>query len=84
MSQKKVEQYKENKKRREELLAKEKRKKQLTRIFCIIAAVFVVGWFGYSIYNSATQKESAEGEETYVMDLDAYTEYKDNLSSSGE
>ena len=76
MSQKKVEQYKEYKKNRDKIIAKEKRSAKLWRLCGVLLAVVVVGWIGFSIYNSATRPSTEEGEvATVEWDLTDYIEY---------
>ena len=83
MSQKKVEQYKEYKKNRDEILKKEKQKGKTRMIIAIVIAAVFIGWFGYSIYNSATRP--AEGEsaqmDPVVWNVEDYQEYTDGLPS---
>ena len=83
MSQKKVEQYKEFKKNREKIYAKQKKMKQLRLILASVLAVLVIGWFGYSIYNTATRPPvSEDGVVTPVeVDYDAYNEYLAGLET---
>ena len=45
MSQKKVEQYKEFKKNREKVYAREKRNQKIRLIIAAVLAVLVIGWF---------------------------------------
>ncbi|MBE5997968.1 MAG: hypothetical protein E7240_11690 [Lachnospiraceae bacterium] len=81
MSQKKVEQYKEFKKNREKIYAKQKRTQKLQVILAAVLAVLVIGWFGYSIYNSATRPAVTEdgAVQPVEMDFADYTEYLDSL-----
>ena len=46
---------------------------------CVIGAAFL-GWFGYSIYNSATRPAPGEEAEVQTFDWDV-TEYGDYLSA---
>lgn len=83
MSQKKVEQYKEFKKNREKIYAKEKRNQKLQVIIAAVLAVLVIGWFGYSIYNSATRPATNEDGTVQAVEIDYndYTEYMEGLQS---
>ena len=83
MSQKKVDQYKEFKKNREKIYAKEKKMRQLRLIIASVLAVLVIGWFGYSVYNTATRPPvSEDGTVTPVeVDYNAYSEYLADLES---
>ena len=58
MSQKKVDEYKEYKKNREKILKKEKTMQKLTMVLVAVLCVVFLGWFGYSIYNSATRPDT--------------------------
>ncbi len=84
MSQKKVDQYKEYKKNREQILAKEKRVQKIWRIAGIVVAALLVLWLGFSIYNSVTRAK--EDEETAAVsmewDVNEYMEYLGSLQSS--
>ncbi len=81
MSQKKVEQYKEFKKNREKVYAREKRNQKIRLIIAAVLAVLVIGWFGYSIYNSATRPAATEDGSVSAMEIDfnGYTEYLTGL-----
>lgn len=63
MSQAKVDQYKEYKKNRKEILEKEKRRKNRNRIISWVVAVAIVGGLGgavgVSVYNSYQAKLEA-------------------------
>ncbi len=81
MSQKKVEQYKEFKKNREKVYAREKRNQKIRLIIAAVLAVLVIGWFGYSIYNSATRPAVSEDGSVSAVEIDfnGYTEYLTGL-----
>lgn len=81
MSQKKVEQYKEFKKNREKVYAREKRNQKIRLIIAAVLAVLVIGWFGYSIYNSATRPAVSEDGSVSAVEIDfnGYTDYLSEL-----
>ena len=81
MSQKKVEQYKEFKKNRERVYAREKRNQKIRLIIAAVLAVLVIGWFGYSIYNSATRPAVSEDGSVSAVEIDfnGYTDYLSEL-----
>ena len=83
MSQKKVEQYKEFKKNREKIYAKEKRAQKLRVIIAAVLAVLILGWFGYSIYNSATRPATSEDGTVSAVEIDFndYTDYLNTLKT---
>ena len=82
MSQRKVDQYKEFKKNREKIYAKEKRAKKIETAIAIILAVLVIGWFGFSIYQSATRPPVSEDGTVAAtaVDFSAYDQYLSGLS----
>ncbi len=64
MSQQKVDKYKEYKKNRKEILAKEKRKRVVSRIISwlilVLAVCGIAGMIGVSAYNSYQAKQAAK------------------------
>jgi uncharacterized membrane protein len=84
MSQKKVEKYKEYKRNKEQILKREKRIRAVEFGVIIVICCVFVGWFGYSIYDSAVQakKNSAVPAEIVEIDMNAYRDYVDGLSST--
>lgn len=72
MSQKKVDEYKEYKKNRKEILAKEKRAKKRNKVLAIIAAVVILGGAGYSVFY--TYKTETAPDVTFA-ELTAQDEY---------
>ena len=84
MSQKKVDQYKEYKRNKEKILKREKQIRKLEYIILIVLCCVFVGWFGYSIYDSATHKADAETEavQPVEVDMNAYGSYVNQLQST--
>ena len=83
MSQKKVDEYKEYKKNREKILKKEKTMQKLTMALVAVLCVVFLGWFGYSIYNSATRPDPDADDTTYtVVDFGSYTDYMNGLDTT--
>ncbi len=80
MSQKKVDERKEYKKNREKILVKEKRKSKAAIVAVIVIAAAFLGWFSYSIYNSATRPAPGAEAEVETVDWNV-TEYGDYLNS---
>lgn len=76
MSQEKVNRYKEEKANRKEILAKEKKKKAMTKVVAAVIALALVCWVGYSVYDVATRPDTS----TIEMDASALDSY---LSSMG-
>ncbi len=77
MSQEKVNKYKEQKANRKEIMAKEKKQKNRMKLACGIVALVLVGWLGYSVYNSATRPDTSNVEinaaalDEYLGELEA-------------
>ncbi len=80
MSQEKVDRYKEQKARRQEIYKKEKRILALEKTAGILICVVVVGWIGYSIYGKVTAAQNAKVIET-VMDATAIDDYLAGLET---
>ena len=77
MSQKKVEAYKEYKKNKKEVIKKEKTMRRLRTALVSLAAVILIGWFGWSIYHKATYVEP-DGSATTV-NFSNFDEYYNDL-----
>ena len=54
MSQAKVDKHKHDKANRKEIMRKEKMQSTIRKCVAVVIAVVVVGWAGYSAYNSYT------------------------------
>lgn len=76
MSQEKVNRYKEEKAKRKEILAKEKKKQTIVKVCAGVIALALVCWIGYSVYVTATRPDTSSVE----IDSTALDEY---LSSVG-
>lgn len=79
MSQEKVNRYKEEKANRKQTMKKEKRNRMIGRIVGAVIAIALVGWIGFSIYDSAEEKVAASQTE---VDLSAMNDYLDSLSAT--
>ncbi len=80
MSQEKVDRYKEQKARRQEIYKKEKRILALEKTAGILLCVVVVGWIGYSVYGKVAAAQNAKVVET-VMDATAIDDYLSGLDT---
>jgi len=78
MSQAKVDRYKEAKKNRKEIMAKEKRQQALTRIIGSVIVVALVAWIGVSGYN---MYEANKPLETVYVDTTAIDDYMTTLEA---
>lgn len=80
MSQAKVDRYKAEKQKREELLKKEKRELLLWKIAGIALLIALAAWIGFSVYHnvqkgvSHTYEVKTDALDNYMNDLDAETE----------
>ena len=78
MSQAKVDRYKEEKKNRKKIMAKEKRVRITGYIAGCVVAVAIVGWAGYSGYRAY---EANKPMETIYATLDSVTDYMSSLNA---
>lgn len=81
MSQQKVDRYKEQKANRKEIMRKEKRAKAFRKCVAGLVCLVLVGWLGYSVYDTYT---GDKGREMVEVDYGAMTEYLNGLSESVE
>ena len=85
MSQKKVDQYKEQKANRSEIMKKEKRTLMIEKIIGGVVTLLVVCWVLFSVYNKLTAvDESTQEVVTTAMDTTAIDNFVTELSSEGE
>lgn len=75
MSQEKVNQYKEAKKNRKQIIKKEKQKAMLTKIGVGLVAAVLVAWLGYS---AVVTVQNAEGP-AVTVDSSAISDYVSGL-----
>lgn len=76
MSQEKVNQYKEEKKNRKQIMKKEKRKSMLMKVCAGLILLAVAGWL---IYSAVLTAQNAEGQ-AVTVDASAITEYVNTLA----
>lgn len=79
MSQAKVDQKKELKANRKKIVAREKRQRIAAMVCGWVVLIAVVGWAGYSVYNSYEQNKPME---TIYANLDAINDYTSSLSAT--
>ncbi len=72
MSQAKVDQYKKEKANRKETMAKEKRKRMISKICWSVAGVVLVAWIGVSTVNFVQENRPVETIYCDTAELDAY------------
>ena len=72
MSQAKVDQYKKEKATRKETMAKEKRKRMISRICWGVAGVILVAWVGVSSVNFVKENRPVETIYCDTAELDNY------------
>lgn len=78
MSQAKVDRYKEDKKNRKEIMAKEKRQRTLVSLAAGVIAVALIAWAGVSGYN---MYQASKPLETVYVDTTAIDDYMTNLDA---
>ncbi len=78
MSQEKVDRYKQEKANRKVILKREKRKRIAARIITTVVCAAIVGWIGYSVYDSAEKKAATTQTEVNVS---AVTDYLESLTA---
>ncbi|MBS4980620.1 MAG: hypothetical protein KHZ72_04535 [Lachnospiraceae bacterium] len=72
MSQEKVNRYKEEKANRKKMLQRQKFMNTVRKTVVSVVGVAVLGWVGYSAYNTYTESQPRE---SYEVDYSAVTEY---------
>ena len=77
MSQAKVDKYKEDKKNRKKIMAREKRQWMLTQAGLTVAGLAIVAWVGIGAYQAITAPSGDETAEvkTYTIDNSALDDY---------
>ena len=75
MSQEKVNQYKEAKKNRKEIMKKDKQKAMIAKVIAGVAGAVLVAWLGYS---AVVTVQNAEGP-AVTVDTTAVTDYVNGL-----
>ena len=78
MSQAKVDRYKEEKKNRKKIMAKEKRMRIGGYVAGCLVAAGIIGWAGYSGYSAY---EANKPMETIYANLDSVTDYMSSLNA---
>lgn len=86
MSQAKVDRYKEQKKNRAKIMAKEKREWFFTKLGLSLIACAMVVWIGFSIYHGVTSKDTTDTTTTaetdsYQVNTSALDDYLNGLYS---
>jgi len=78
MSQKKVDQYKEQKANRKQIMKKEKRMRTIRVCAVSVIGLALVGWIGYS---AVSKYQSSQPREVADVDYSAVSEYIQSLSA---
>ena len=78
MSQAKVDKYKEEKKNRKEIMAREKRKQKAGIAAAVLVGAAILGWAGVSAYQIY---ENSKPLETVYVDLTAIDDYMTSLET---
>ena len=86
MSQAKVDRYKEEKKNRQQIMAKQKREWMLTKIFGGVLTALIVFWAGFSAVQAirgtdeTQQNQTTVETESFTVNTDALESYINSLS----
>lgn len=85
MSQAKVDRYKEEKRNRAKIMAKEKRQARIMKACAGVLGAAIIVWAGYSVYDTLTRKPAADTTPTEIQSLtinsDALSEYLNGLDA---
>lgn len=73
MSQEKVQRYKQEKANRKEIIKKQKRREKLIKAASAVVALVLIGWIGFSVYDSITSAP-AQGK-NITVDMNSIEEY---------
>ena len=85
MSQAKVDRYKEEKKNRKAIMAREKREWAMVKAGGAVLACLVVGWIGFSVYQSVNTPKTTDTNTPievtdYTVNVDAIDNYLQTLT----
>ncbi len=80
MSQAKVDRYKEEKRNREKIIKREKRRAAAMKAGASVVAIALVAWLGVSAYNEFKPEPAAVEKETYTVNTQALDDYVAGLS----
>lgn len=73
MSQEKVNARKEYKKNRKEILAKEKRQKEVSKLLAYLCGLVIIAGVGFSVYKKATPEKPQDNSAFYnLIQTDRY------------
>ena len=84
MSQAKVDRYKEEKKNRKQIMAKEKREWAMLKFCGGVLAVVIVAWIGFSVYQTVNPPAAVDTQiqvTNYTVNTDALSDYISGLSA---
>ncbi len=78
MSQAKVDKYKQQKANRKEIMMKEKRQKLIMKVTAAVIGVALIGWIGFSCYETY---ESSQPREVVEIDYSAIETYLNSIGT---
>lgn len=81
MSQEKVDRYKKDKANRKQIIRKQRMMNVLRKCVLSVAALALVGWLGYSAYDTYTANQERE---VASVDYTALNTYLQNLTADAE
>lgn len=74
MSQEKVERYKKEKANRKQEIRKQRMMNVIRKVVLTIAALALIGWLGFSVYDSYTENKEREAVSVNYDALNTYME----------
>lgn len=77
MSQEKVERYKKEKANRKQEIRKQRMMNVIRKVVLTIAALALIGWLGFSVYDSYTENKEREA---VSVNYDALNTYMETVS----
>lgn len=81
MSQEKVDRYKKEKANRRQIIRKQRMMNVVRKCVLTVAALVLVGWLGYSAYDTYTANQERE---VASVNYDAVNTYLQNLTADGD
>lgn len=81
MSQEKVDRYKKDKANRKQIIRKQRMMNVIRKCVLSVAALALIGWLGYSAYDTYTANQERE---VAAVDYTALNTYLQNLTADAE
>lgn len=81
MSQEKVNRYKEEKRNRQQIMKKERRKSFMLKLGGGVVAIALVGWIGFSAYLQINNPKTGSGS-TYAVDTKSLDDFLTDINTT--